>query len=46
MHVLNITAIAISGSMIGGWLRYWQLNTQAQTEEVDTPNNTLTMIKH
>lgn len=27
VHVLNI-AIAVSGSMIGGWLRYWQLNIQ------------------
>ncbi|MEL6879488.1 MAG: hypothetical protein AAGM27_07875 [Cyanobacteria bacterium J06554_3] len=29
--VLNI-AIAISGSMIGGWLRYWQINRASADE--------------
>ncbi len=29
VYVLNI-AIALSGSMIGGWFRYWQISTQAK----------------
>lgn len=45
VHVLNV-AIAVSGSMIGGWLRYWQLSTQANAQtngaQVNAPNNTLT----